>query len=190
MKSPKQKLIVFDLDETLIHATNEKLAITQDFQFEDNFIYKRPKLNEFLVACSQIAEIAIWSSAEDDYVAAIVKELIPREIKTVFIWGRGECWIKIVKQGGEDGGMGRKVQQFIKPLEKIRRKGYKMKNLLIIDDTHAKVTDNPGNYLLINPFEGDPADDELTLLLEYLKQIAADEDFTQVASKDWKARID
>ena len=174
MKTPKQKLIVFDLDETLIHATQQPLASAADLRWEDFHIYKRPGLDAFLTACSTLAEIAIWSSADDDYVAGIARQIIPAGIKPTFVWGRSQCWVKIVQQpvDASHPGITRKVRQWIKPLEKIRRKGYKMQNLLIIDDSHAKVIDNPGNYLLIAPFEGNPADQELAHLTTYLQNQA------------------
>jgi carboxy-terminal domain RNA polymerase II polypeptide A small phosphatase len=184
VKIPKQKLIVFDLDETLIHATQQPLAIAADLHWEDYHIYKRPGLDAFLTACSQLAEIALWSSAADDYVAGIAGQLLPLGIKPAFIWGQSECWVKIVQQplDAAHPTITRKVQQWIKPLEKIRRKGYKMQNLLIIDDSHTKVIDNPGNYLLVAPFEGDPADTEFQPLLAYLQTRA----FTPAASQNWK----
>jgi RNA polymerase II subunit A small phosphatase-like protein len=54
-------------------------------------------------------------------------------------------------------------------MERIRRKGYKMKDLMIIDDSSFKVIDNPGNYIIIKAFTGDQEDVELMHLLEYLK---------------------
>ncbi len=184
MKTPKQKLIVFDLDETLVHATQQPLAFAADLRWEDFHIYKRPGLDAFLTGCSKLAEIAIWSSADDDYVAGIAQQIIPAGIKPTFVWGRSQCWVKIVQQpvDAANPSITRKVQQWIKPLEKIRRKGYKMQNLLIIDDSHAKVIDNPGNYLLINPFEGVQDDMELAQLLAYLQTNA----FTPQATQNWK----
>ncbi|MBK7128600.1 MAG: hypothetical protein IPM74_01290 [Crocinitomicaceae bacterium] len=60
MKKSEKKIIVFDLDETLIHATKHKLDVPENFVFEDFYTYKRPKLDEFLTSCSQICSIAIW----------------------------------------------------------------------------------------------------------------------------------
>ena len=41
-------LIILDLDETLIHATEKKLKRKEDFMGLNYFIYKRPHLEFFL----------------------------------------------------------------------------------------------------------------------------------------------
>ncbi len=94
-----------------------------------------------------------------------------------FIWGRSECWMKISKVEDEETGLQSKQYQSIKPLEKVRRKGYKMNNLLIIDDSPYKVIDNPDNYFIIEAFEGRQDDNVLNPLLAYLKTIIADGSF-------------
>ena len=180
MQKSNQKLIVFDLDETLIHATRNQLAIHEDFRYEDYFIYKRPGVDEFLIECQNLFNIALWSSAMDDYVHSVAKGILPSEINPVFIWGRSECWLKIAKIEDPETGWTRKEYQNIKPLEKIRRKGYKMSDLLIVDDSEYKVIDNPNNYLLINPFKGEQNDDELGKLLTFLKRIVSEDDFRKV----------
>lgn len=187
--SIEKKIIIFDLDETLIHATKQKLNIQEDFQYEDYYVYKRPYVDEFLVACSKLCAIAIWSSADDDYVQSISNQLINDSINLDFIWGRSECWIKIAKVYDEDTGLKRKEYQNIKPLEKIRRKGFKMNNLLIIDDSPYKVKDNPDNYFIIEAFEGNQEDQVLKSLLSYLKIIITDGDFKEVNKDDWKKKI-
>ncbi|UZR92680.1 HAD family hydrolase [Chondrinema litorale] len=186
MRDSKKKIIVFDLDETLIHATKQKLGVEADFQYQDYYVYKRPYILEFLESCSKLCHIAIWSSAEDSYVKGIVNELIGNAIELEFVWGRSECWMKIVKVEDELTGLKKKEYQFIKPLEKIRRKGFKMKNLLIIDDSLYKVTDNPENYFIIKPFEGNCEDNELKFLESYLKILEQKGDFKIVDRVGWK----
>ncbi len=188
MKSTNQKLIVFDLDETLIHSTKNKLNLTEDYTFEDYYIYKRPFLDEFLYQCSELCSIAIWSSADDNYVKEVTKQLIPKDIKMEFIWGRSDCWLKLVKkQDSENPELFKKEHQFIKPLEKIRRKGYRMNNLLIVDDSLFKVTDNPNNFIIVDSFEGKTDDNELIELLIYLKNKLLNEGgFIKIESLKWK----
>jgi len=123
----------------LIHATRDKLAIQENFKYQDYYIYKGPGVDRFLTECSKLCSIAIWSSAHDDYVKSIAKQLIRNSVNTEFIWGRSECWIKIAKVEDKDTGLKVKEYQNIKPLEKIRRKGFKMVNLIIVDESHFKV---------------------------------------------------
>ena len=170
MNKQGENLLILDLDETLIHATTTQLKIQEDFRYQHYFIYKRPGLKKFLVECSQFYTIAIWSSAEDEYVSSIAEQIIGDLFQPVFIWGRSACWVKITKVVDQDTGLKRKVYKNIKPLEKVCRMGYSMDHLLIVDDSTYKVEDNPGNYLIIPPFEGNPNDCELEKLLEILRK--------------------
>ncbi|HEY0584531.1 MAG TPA: NIF family HAD-type phosphatase [Pseudoduganella sp.] len=43
-----RKLLIFDLDETLVHATTEPLPYPADFEWLEYFVYKRPYVNELL----------------------------------------------------------------------------------------------------------------------------------------------
>jgi carboxy-terminal domain RNA polymerase II polypeptide A small phosphatase len=186
-KAKPKKIVVFDLDETLVHATKIKLDRQEDFRHDDYYVYKRPGVNEFLKECTELCRIAIWSSADDEYVQSICKHLIQDSSQLEFIWGRSACWMKIAKVKDEITGLLRREYQNIKPLEKIRRKGFKMSDLLIVDDSHYKVMDNPDNYLIIRPFEGDQEDDELVALLDYLKMIIH-EDFKTISKDNWKSK--
>ena len=189
MTRTEKKIIIFDLDETLIHATKNRLNVPEDFRYEDYYIYLRPYARQFLTECSKLCTIAIWSSADDDYVKSICDQLIKNSIELDFIWGRSECWVKIVKVKDEETGLTRKEYQNIKPLEKVRRKGFKMNNLLIVDDSLYKVRDNPDNYFIIEPFEGSQEDQILKLLLSYLRIIIREGDFKTIDQENWKERV-
>src|SRR5687767_7406918 len=84
-------LLILDLDETLIYATEEKLEFEEDFIFDKYFVYKRPGLDNFLSRISEHFKIGIWSSAGDEYVAEIVKKLKPDDVDFEIIWSRSKC---------------------------------------------------------------------------------------------------
>ena len=65
-------LLILDLDETLIHATATKLSDDYAFQFFHYYVYKRPGLEAFLRSCAANFQLAVWSSASDDYVQQVV----------------------------------------------------------------------------------------------------------------------
>jgi FMN phosphatase YigB (HAD superfamily) len=48
MESKSSNLIVFDLDETLIHSANAELSYPAHFTFDNYFVYERPFLRTFL----------------------------------------------------------------------------------------------------------------------------------------------
>ena len=84
-------LLILNLDETLIHATATKLGDDFAFQIYHYYVYKRPGLDAFIAACAEKFQLAVWSSASDNYVAEVVKRIFPAEVKLAFVWGRSRC---------------------------------------------------------------------------------------------------
>ena len=87
-KNDEKILLILDVDETLIHATDKELDQKVDFKIFGYNIYKRPFLDEFFEEIKNDFLLAIWSSASDDYVVEVAKQIIPEEIELEFIWGR------------------------------------------------------------------------------------------------------
>jgi RNA polymerase II subunit A small phosphatase-like protein len=75
----------------LIHATAERIRDGVDFQVYDYYIYLRPGLAELLAQCGAHFTLAVWSSASDAYVQAIVKQIFPAQLTPAFVWGRSRC---------------------------------------------------------------------------------------------------
>lgn len=57
------KLLILDLDETLIHAVEQPLERTADFKTDFYYVYKRPFVNEFLEFCFQTFKVGVWITA-------------------------------------------------------------------------------------------------------------------------------
>lgn len=57
-----RKLLVFDLDETLVHASKLELGRPADILYPPYFVYQRPFLNELLTNLSPSYNFAVWSS--------------------------------------------------------------------------------------------------------------------------------
>lgn len=74
-------LLILDLDETLIYASEDSDGFTPDFKVCGYNVVKRPYLEEFLINCSVNFRIAIWSSASDDYVQEVVNRIMPDSVK-------------------------------------------------------------------------------------------------------------
>lgn len=184
----KKLLLIFDLDETLIHATKNKLDRDSDFKIGDYHVYKRPHLDSFIKKCAEKYRIAIWSSAEDEYVKETVKQLIPIGYKLEFIWTRVNCSIKVVKKPlleGMDYGGFYKEHQWIKPLRRIKQKGIGIKSMLVIDNSPYKVVESQENALIIKSFEGDQNDNELEQLFQFLKNFDQVPDVRKVNKESW-----
>lgn len=66
------KLLIFDLDETLVHASTADLGRSADFICEPYLVYLRPHCIAILANLSIDYDLAIWSSASKDYVSSVV----------------------------------------------------------------------------------------------------------------------
>jgi len=179
MSSIKSILLVLDLDETLVHATRNKLNIEHDYAYADYYIYRRPYLDWFLEYASADFRLAIWSSADDDYVQAIVERFKPEEIDFEFVWGRSRCTRR------RDYDLDVYVQE--KRLKKLKKQGYELSKVLIVDDSPEKTRDNYGNAIYVNSFEGDSNDTELKDLANFLSQIKAVENVRSIEKRSWRS---
>jgi RNA polymerase II subunit A small phosphatase-like protein len=185
-----KKLLILDLDETLIHATKNKLSREADFTFFSYFVYKRPHLDMFLAECNQIYHLAVWSSASDEYVAEVVRRIVPNDIPLQFVWGRSKCAPRRATE--EDyfrDSYDNTHYHYTKQLKKIKKKGFHLDRTLIVDDTPEKVKDNFGNAIYPKEFLGDLKDNELLLLCDYLKHINQFENLRRVEKRNWWSKV-
>ena len=186
---PDATLLILDLDETLLHASAKKLRDDFDFQVFDYFIYKRPGLDNFLKSCAQHFKLAVWSSASDDYVAEVVRQIIPPEITLEFSWGRSRCTPFRLPRLDERGFYNydyASSYEYAKRLKKVRRRGFSLQRVLIVDDTPAKVLHNYGNAIYVKPFYGDPNDTELPRLGAYLASLKDVENVRTIEKRNWR----
>ena len=137
-------LLILDLDETLIHATEGPLGHEPDFAVGPYVVSRRPHLAEFLADCSSSFRLAVWSSASDDYVRDVVGQIIPSGIKLAFAWGRSQCVRRLDPESYET--------DYLKDLKKVKRLGYDLRLVLILDDTPRKVRRHYGNAVYVPPF--------------------------------------
>ncbi len=121
MLNDAKTLLILDVDETLIYATYDELDLPIDFLVGDYNVYKRPFVDEFLHEVNKDFIVAIWSSATDDYVRTVAEKLIPENIPLAFVWGRSRC---TYQRGIHSDGSFKDQYDYIKPLKKLKRKGY------------------------------------------------------------------
>ena len=191
-KNDEKILLILDVDETLIHATDEELSQKADFKVFGYNIYKRPFLEAFFEAIKNDFLLAIWSSASDDYVEEVAKQIVPEDIELEFVWGRSRCTyrrnIQIDEYGYYDDFQNH--YHYIKPLKKVKRKGYHLDRILIVDDSPHKSKDNFGNAIYPKPFTGDTADEELRLLAKYLKSLKDMENIRRIEKRSWQNQVE
>jgi len=178
MEGKSNKLIIFDLDETLIHASNDELSSPAHFMLDKYFVYERPGVRSFLSGIAQHFAIGIWSSASDDYVAEIVGHIMPVTIEPVIIWGRSKC--TMTRDYEYDNYI------YEKRLDKLKKKGFPLEQILIVDDSPEKARANYGNAIYIREFTGDVNDDELQFLYNYLLTFKMVNNVRTVEKRGWR----
>lgn len=171
-------LLILDIDETLLYASEKRLEPEPDCRVGPYFVYIRPYLREFLQCCGEHFQLAIWSSSSADYLSAVVTAILPSELKLEFVWSRERC---IQRFDGES-----QETYFVKDLKKVQRMGFDLDRILIVDDTPKKVERNFGNAIYVKPYFGDPDDSELRNLSGYLKSLSQLQNVRSVEKRDWR----
>lgn len=186
-------LLILDLDETLIHASETLLDFEADFRLPPYYyVYQRPYLSDFLNFCNKHFELAIWSSASEDYVNAIVQKILPPNIFLQFVWSRKRCTPKFLLYRDSLGRYNLDYPssyQYLKQLKKVRRLGYDLKKVLIVDDTPTKVMNYYGNAIYIKEFRGEQDDLELLKLSHYLLKLRDVENVRSIEKRGWSENI-
>ena len=175
------KLLILDLDETLIHAAEDPLEREADFIFEQYHVYKRPFVDEFLAFVRQYFLVGVWTTAGSDYAKAIVKATFSSNYPLQFLWSRERCTRACNPHLME--------HYFIKNLAKLKRKGYQLENILMIDDTPKKLERNYGNLIQITAWVGNQDDIELLLLQKYLLELEGEPNVRSIEKRGWQNRF-
>lgn len=174
------KLLILDLDETMIHSTESRLLHPEDILFDQYFVYKRPFLDQFLIDISQHYTVGIWSSAGDLYVQTIAEKIKPPGVDFAFVWGLSRCTLK--------RDVERDIFEYEKKLSRLKNKGYSMESMLIVDDTREKSRSNYGNAIYISEFTGNRDDVELPHLFRYLLSLKEVSNFRTIEKRGWRQK--
>ncbi|HVW00876.1 MAG TPA: HAD family hydrolase [Planctomycetaceae bacterium] len=181
--SPAERpiLLILDIDETLVYAAETRLDRPDDFRVGPYSVYRRPGVQDFLTACLKLFEIAVWSSAGADYVDAMVQALFPAEQAPSFVWSRDRC---VQRYDPE-----RLERYFVKDLKKVKRLGFDLNRVLVVDDSSEKVERNYGNAVYVRPYYGDPGDRELPRLAWYLQSLASTPNVRAIEKRGWRDKV-
>ena len=175
------KLLVLDLDETLVHATTTRLEREPDFAVGSYSVYKRPGLVEFLNSVAENYRVAVWTSSNELYAEAIVARVFPEGISLEFVWSRSRCTPR--RNFSTDS------YDWLKDLKKLKRKGYSLEEVLVVDDSPEKLVRSYGNLVPAHPYEGDLSDDELSWLSKYLGMLVPVQNVRRLEKRGWRKRI-
>jgi len=174
-------LLILDLDETLIYASETPLDRPVDFHAAEYSVYKRPHLDVFLAQVFERYRVAIWTASGRGYAEVVLPIIMPSRAKPEFIWCAERCTTHLDRETG--------LMYPLKDLNKVRKRGYNLERILAVDDTPRKYKRSYGNLITVLRFEGDPKDNELVLLLKYLQHIENQPNFRRIEKRDWRSRL-
>ena len=75
-----------------------------------------------------------------------------------------------------------------KNLKKVKAKGYSLASVIAIDDTPTNYVRSYGNLIAVRPYMGDQRDDELPMLLEFLRQIQDVPNVRAIEKRNWRSK--
>jgi len=188
----KKPLLILDIDETLIFASKSKLKRAEDCKVFDYYVYERPNLETFLEQLGLNYKLAIWSSASDDYVDEVVNQTILNKYQFEFIWGRSKATYRRNYENDEQRIYSNDSlhYHYVKSLKKVKKLGFKIERILIVDDSPHKSMLNYGNAIYPKAYEGELEDDELLKLIKYLEVIRCEPNFRTIEKRSWRAKYD
>jgi TFIIF-interacting CTD phosphatase-like protein len=175
------KLLVLDIDETLIYATEEKLDRDEDFTVGPYSIYKRPGVDEFLSKCLDLFEVAVWTSSSEEYASGVIDHLFDGKGKPSFLWTSERCTKSYDYEMHQI--------QYIEDIKNLKRKGYRKEDIIIVEDSRVKMKRNYGNAIIVREYLGERNDRELSELLKYLEQLGNVDDVRSVDKMRWKKKL-
>lgn len=175
-----QKLLVLDLDETLVFSAERELDRPADLRIVGYHVYKRPYLDSFLDFAFSKFKVGVWTSSGNLYAEPLVAQLMPHR-KIEFLWSSMRCSM------ARDWETGAYSTQ--KRLAKLKKLGFRLEQIIGIDDTPSKYVKNYGNLVQVQEFTGDQSDDELAHLPRYLESLIAHPNVRAIEKRNWRQRL-
>ena len=179
----RQKTLILDMDETLIHAkpkipSNEDFEGDYDIVLQDDdgseltFMVKmRPGLVECLERLATFYEVAVFTAAERTYATKIIKHFDPNGDYIKHILSREHCV--------------HTNNYYVKDLRIINDR--KLEDMVIVDNSIVAFAFNLDNGVPINDFRGEePMDEELIYMTSYLEDIYHYEDIREANIKNFR----
>lgn len=180
------ELLVLDLDGTLIYATQKPLDDRPADFAGPYHVYKRPHVEEFLLKCLAWFDVGVWTTGSRRYAEWVLDELLPNPDALAFLWTHERCTQKYNCETGEE--------QEIKRLKKLKRRSfsgckYPPGRMIVVDDTPSTFRDNYGNAIRVTEYKGEAEDDEMVLLLEFLRRLGGVPDVRPIEKRYWRSEV-
>jgi Dullard-like phosphatase family protein len=182
LKNSTKKILLLDLDETLIHAdfnneyvNNTTIKYDKIISFEDENeiisvgIFIRNGLNIFLKELSKDFTIGIFTASYKNYADAIIDYIDPNKNYIKFRLYRDNC-----------------IQFNNISIKDLRiLKGIDLKNVVLVDNSMYSFANQLNNGILINSFYFDKNDVDLFSVMNYLKCYVNNADDIREVNKEF-----
>jgi RNA polymerase II subunit A small phosphatase-like protein len=179
MPEQNKPLLIFDLDETLMHGRDTDFR-EAEHTTEYGFVAVRNGVDDMLDTLADHYDFLIWSNNGRPYIDAMLKLVWPERHPLVDIFTSAEATVI-----GMDGiGI-----PFYKETRKVakRHPQYSIDRILAVDDRPAVYRRNYGNLVAIAPFTGG-YDEHLLHLAEFLIKIASKENLRKIEKRYWRSQ--
>ena len=84
-------------------------------------------------------QLAVWTSAMASHAAPIARSIFPPDLPQAFVWSRERCTWRRNPETQEE--------YWLKNLRKVKRLGYDLDRVLMVDDEAHKLEWNYGNHI-------------------------------------------
>jgi TFIIF-interacting CTD phosphatase-like protein len=177
MPDQNRPLLVFDLDETLMHGQDDDFR-EAEYTTEYGFVAVRNGVDEMLDTLANHYDFMIWSNNGRPYIDAMLKLVWPERHTLIDVFTSAEATVV----GREGIGL-----PFFKETRKVakRHSQYPLDRILGIDDRPAVYSRNYGNLVAVSPFTG-AYDEELLKLTGFLIQIADKDNLRKIEKRYWR----
>jgi RNA polymerase II subunit A small phosphatase-like protein len=158
-----RNLLLWDIDETLWHADYD--LENADFCVLENIWAKlRPSANEVLRWSFRQPgmDVGFWTAGTSDYAEAFCKKMLLPEENPALLFARNRC--TLVRS------LETFTEEYVKDLKKVRRMGYDLDRVLMVDNSPRVLVRNYGNLVPIPSFYGNPEDRILQKLPQFLEE--------------------
>ena len=152
-----KRLIILDLDHTLIYSTSHHLTKSKIlFKYSSELIvHERPHARDLIELCKKNADIIVFTTAVEDYAKEVCEKL---EINFIELRSRKDCQIS-------DGFYEKRIDEnWLKRYSKI----------IVIDDSPQvwdSISRKNCQILVPEKFEGDSFDGGLKNVIDSLREI-------------------
>lgn len=177
----ERKLLVLDLDETLVYASGQPLPRCADFRVGENHVYLRPHLSRFVDFALTTFQVSVWTAAGDQYAKEMVERIFPKNAPLRFVWSSAQCTLSRDPKTGEF--------RTVKKLRKLEARGYPLETVIAVDDTPSAYARYFGNLVTVKAFLGAEDDHELLLLMRYLERLSKVQNVRVVEKRHWRSEI-